>query len=164
VPLNPLIATPEDYQKAKQENFEHAILTRLLRDLSAPAVIVRPWERAVKLLELSQFYNNFPAFPFDIRATRISSYSLADLFLRPTKSPVFLEFAKEFPLWKNRERFLLFFRASGMGAGFTTFVMGNAPFLLETEVHVRFKVRDTTLVVTTYEEATEEMKKIEGLF
>jgi len=147
--LTHLLGTPEQFRKAKVEGFEHSVLKRMLKHFRVvPKGIDRLCDDAGGKLTTAWWHSRFRQWPVELHCTRIESYSVQDLFERPTKSPVYAEFVSVFP--KAREYpSALFFKAQG----FSTLVLTNVRWVLDNaQCYLRFSVKGGALYVTTFDE------------
>jgi len=148
--LGDLLPKSADITRARVEGFVHSTLTKLAKDLGASPEILRQIRDNDGRYDVSTFSADFPGFPWKVAVDRVESYSVEDLFITPTKSPVFKAFQRHFPNWAT-ERTLLFFKARG----FTTLIMGTAERLKDCGVVLKGTVRDRSFYVTTYSEFVE---------
>jgi hypothetical protein len=155
VDIEDLLPNAGDLQKVKKENFEHAMATRLARDLRAPAHKLSEIRRH-DVYDLDMFYADFPGFPWEVVVDRVERYSVQELFQKPTKSPVFASFTEHFPEWSGEDTCLLIFKARG----FTTLVMGTPPRLETCSVVLKASIRGHALYVTTYEEFIDAVRDL----
>ena len=148
--LGDLLPSSKDIAKAKVEGFVHSTLAKLAKDLGASPDILRQIRSNAGRYDVATFNADFPRFPWQVAVDRVESYSVADLFTTPTKSPVFKAFQCHFPNWTTAST-LLFFKAQG----FTTLVMGTAERLRDCGVVLKGTVRGSSFYVTTYSEFIE---------
>lgn len=149
--LSHLVGTPEDWARAKVEGFEHATLKRLLRGCGCSAKAAAVGEReAGGRLTTSWWHGRFHQWPVLLHVTRIESYSVQDLFERPTRSPVYADFQSSFP--GSDVPAALFFKATG----FSTLVLTNVRWVQDhAAVYLRFTVRGGQYFVTTFDNFVE---------
>lgn len=140
-----LLPTAEELATEKREGFECSTLRRLIKDLSAPKDVIR--RSREQRYTLPMFFADFPRLNWDIAIERIDSYSVNELFERPTKSPVWRRFHEVHPAHADEDCYL-FFKAAGFG----TMIMGSGTLLSRCAVVLKAEIRGRVLWVTKYEE------------